>query len=79
MPNVIVTVSSVFGKKEMRICFRNSHGVISMQCGEHPMTYPFKGAELNTNDLAKLMRFFLESMENDDEKGNLERFEGSNA
>lgn len=75
MPNVIVTAGHLFGKGETGITFRNSKGVLSLICGEHPATSPFHGAELDSKDLAKLMRFFLDSLEDDNEKGNVERFE----
>jgi hypothetical protein len=78
MPNVIVTVGHLFGKGQTGITFRNSKGVLSLICEEHPATTPFHGTELNTNDISKLMHFFLESMENDNEKGNVERFEECN-
>ncbi len=79
MPNIIVTVGHLFVEGKTGITFRNSKGVLSLICGEHPATVPFHGAELNANDIAKLMHFFLESMENDDDnsKSHLERFAGS--
>lgn len=79
MPNIIVTVSELFGMDQYGICFRNSNGVLSLKCKEHPATFPFKGAELNATDIAKLMRFFLDSLGDDDEKGNLERLEECDA
>lgn len=75
MPNILVTVGSNFGKEEYRIQFRNSKCTLSLACGNHPMSYPFKGAELNRTDIANLMIFLLESLgdDSDKQKSNLER------
>ena len=80
MPNIIITVGNLFGEGKTGITFRNSKGVLSLICGEHPATIPFHGAELDANDIAKLMHFFLDSMENDNvpESGKMERFEQRN-
>jgi len=77
MPNMIVTVSKLFAENKTGIAFRNSKGVMSLVCGDHPSAYPFDGVELNSTDIAKLMHFFLDSLESDnvEQKSNLERFE----
>lgn len=74
MANVLVKVGTDFVSNNTAICFSSGTDHISIECGNHPVTMPYKGNELNVSDIARLIRFFLNSLEIDNhEKSDVER------